>query len=115
VPFEEASSHPETALYLDWLQATKPGAVPDFFGVYAWSAARLFVEQAAKLGGKLSRASLVTAVRGVDNWTANGLHSPQHVGPKHTGECFRLLQVKGGKFVPLGSTRFTCHGTTTVR
>ena len=115
VPFEEAGSSPETKLYLDWLQATKPGATPDFFGVYAWSAARLFVEQAAKLGGKLSRASMVEAVRGVDNWTANGLHSPQRVGPKHTGECFRLLQVKGGRFVPLGSTKFSCNGTTTVR
>ena len=115
VPFEEAASSPETKLYLDWLQATKPGATPDFFGVFAWSAARLFVEQAAALGGKLSRATMVQAIRGVEDWTANGLHSPQQVGPKHTGECFRLLQVKGGRFVPLGSTKFTCNGTTTVR
>lgn len=114
VPFEEASSSPETKLYLDWLQATKPGATPDFFGVFSWSAARLFVETAAKLGGDLNRASLVDAIRKTDNWTANGLHAPQRVGPKHTGECFRLIQVKGGKFVPLGSTKYTCNGITTV-
>ena len=114
VPFEEASTSPETKLYLDWLQATKPGATPDFFGVFSWSAARLFVETAAKLGGDLSRESLIAAIRKTDNWTANGLHAPQRVGPKSTGECFRLIQVKGGKFVPLGSTKYTCNGITTV-
>ena len=115
VPFEEAASSPETKLYLDWLQATKPGATPDFFGVFSWSAARLFVELAAKLGGDLSRETLLAAVKGVDNWTANGLHAPQRVGPKHTGECFRFLQVKDGKFQPLGPTKYTCNGTTTVQ
>ena len=114
VPFEEASTSPETKLYLDWLQATKPGATPDFFGVFSWSAARLFVETAAKLGGDLSRASLIEAIRRTDSWTGNGMHAPQRVGPKRTGECFRLIQVKGGRFVPLGSTKYTCSGTTTV-
>ena len=47
---------PEMKLYLCWLQQVKPGATPTFFGLYAWSAARLFVEQAAKLGGDLTRA-----------------------------------------------------------
>ena len=114
VPFEEAGSSPETQLYLDWLQNTKPGATPDFFGVFSWSAARLFVEKAAALGGDLSRESLIGAVKATDNWTANGLHSPQRVGPKHTGECFRFLQVKDGQFVPLGGTKYICNGTTTV-
>ena len=115
VPFEEADRSPETQLYLDWLQATKPGATPDFFGVFSWSAARLFVELAAELGGKLSRETLLEAIRGTDDWTANGLHAPQNVGPKRTGECFRFLQVRGGKFVPLGSRDYTCNGTTVVR
>ena len=114
VPFEEASSSPETALYLSWLQQTKPGAKPDFFGLFAWSAARLFVEQASKLGGDLSRASLVTALTKVDNWTANGMHSPQHVGPRKTGDCWRFVQVKGGKWVPVGGTKYICSGVTVV-
>lgn len=115
VPFEEAARSPETALYLQWLQATKPGATPDFFGVFAWSAARLFVERAARLGGKLTRDSLVGAVRTTDDWTANGLHSPQHVGPKRTGECFRFIQVRDGRWAPVGGTKYRCNGVTTVR
>mgnify|MGYP000748886131 CR=1 FL=1 len=115
VPFEEASSSPETALYLNWLQQTKPGATPTFFGVFSWSAARLFVEKAAALGGDLNRANLVQAVSQVKSWTANGLHAPQFVGPKRTGDCFRFVQVKNGRWVPVGGTKYTCTGTTVAR
>ena len=114
VPFEEASSSSELQLYLSWLEQTKPGATPDFFGLFSWSAARLFVEQASKLGGKLNRASLVGALKGVDNWTANGLHSPQSVGPKRTGECWRFMRLEGGSWSPIGGTKYTCSGLTVV-
>ncbi|MDI6910972.1 ABC transporter substrate-binding protein [Nocardioides sp.] len=111
-PFEEAASNKELQLYLSWLQQVKPGAEPSFFGLFSWSAARLFVEQATALGGKLSRPSLLDSIAKVDNWTANGLHSPQHVGPRHTGECWRFIQLQKGKWVPIGGTRYQCSGTT---
>ena len=113
-PFEEAASNKEEQLYLSWLQQVKPGAQPSFFGLFAWSAARLFVEQATRLGGNLTRANLIKAVQGVDNWTANGLHSPQHVGPRHTGDCWRFLQLRNGKWTPVGGTKYRCSGVTTV-
>ncbi|MBB6628600.1 ABC transporter substrate-binding protein [Nocardioides sp. KIGAM211] len=113
-PFEEASSNKEEQLYLSWLQQVKPGAKPGFFGLFAWSAARLFVQQATALGGKLTRDAMVQSVSKVDDWTANGLHSPQHVGSKHTGDCWRFLQLKGGKWTPVGGTKYACNGVTTV-
>ena len=74
----------EMALYRSWLDQVSPGAVPNYYGLYAWSAARLFVEEAVALGGKLDRAALVAAHRkGVKDWTGNGLHVPQQVGAKH--------------------------------
>ena len=75
-------------------------------GVFSWSAARLFVQQAIGLGGKLSRETLLAAMAKVDNWTCNNLHSRQHVGPRHTGDGWRFLQVKGGKYVPIGGTNY---------
>ena len=78
----ERTSIPEMALYQSWLQQVKPGATPTFFGLYAWSATRLFVEKAVELGGKLDRKTLVAAMRKVDNWDGNGLHVPMHVGAK---------------------------------
>jgi ABC-type branched-subunit amino acid transport system substrate-binding protein len=108
--FEEAASNKEMQLYQSWLQQVKPGATPTFFGVFSWSATRLFVEQALGLGGRLSRDSMVQAVRKVDNWTSNGIHSPQHVGSKKTGECWRWIRLEKGRWVPEGSTKFTCNG-----
>jgi ABC-type branched-subunit amino acid transport system substrate-binding protein len=111
-PFEEARSSRETTLYEQWLQQVKPGATPTFFGVFSWSAARLFVEQATALGGRLTRQTLVDRVRGVDNWTGNGMHSPQHVGSKQTGDCWRWIHLVHGKWVPEGPTHYMCDGVT---
>lgn len=110
--FEEARSNPEMALYQQWLQQVKPGATPTFFGVFSWSAARLFVERSIALGGRLSRETLVDSVRRVDNWTSNGIHSPQHVGSKETGDCWRWIRLEKGRWVPDGPTKFTCAGVT---
>ena len=114
VPFEEASSNPEMQLYLKYLQQVNPDAKPSFFGVFAWSAARLFVTEALSLGGNLSRGSLVDKVRGVDNWTANGLHAPQHVGPEKLADCWRFLQLNNGKWTPSYGTKYTCTGSTST-
>ncbi|WP_139977554.1 ABC transporter substrate-binding protein [Nocardioides litoris] len=110
VPYEEKNA--ESDLYEQWLNQVKPGTPPLFFGTFAWSAARLFVELAAKLGGKLTRESLVAELRKVDDWTAQGMHAPQPVGSKGTGECWRFIQLKGGRWNPVGGTKFTCAGLT---
>ena len=112
VPFEEASTNKEMQLYTSWLQQVSPGAAPTFFGVFSWSAARLFVEQSLKLGGQLSRPALVSALSKVDNWTANGMTAPQHVGSKRTADCWRFIKLSGGTWSPVGGTKYTCAGTT---
>ncbi|WP_209716947.1 ABC transporter substrate-binding protein [Marmoricola sp. OAE513] len=111
-PLEEAASTPELKLYMQWLQQVAPGAQPTYFGLFAWSAARLFAEQATVLGGKLTRANLVKRLQGVHSWTANGLHAPQDVGRKIATECVRFLQLRGGAWKPYGPTKYLCSGRT---
>lgn len=113
-PFEEAASSREMTEYLRWLQAIEPGATPTYEGVYAWSAAKLFVQEAIKLGGKLNRVSLLEAFRRVDDWTAGDLHAPQPVGPKGTTSCWRFLQYQDGGWRPVGGREYTCAGTSRV-
>lgn len=86
----------EMALYLRWLQQVRPGADPSSFGVFAWSAARLFVEKSIALGGKLSRPALVAAVKKEGSWTANGLHTSMDVGGKSTFQCGYFTRLNGG-------------------
>ncbi|MCW2785483.1 MAG: amino acid/amide transporter substrate-binding protein family [Marmoricola sp.] len=113
-PFEEARSNSEMNLYLEYLNQVAPGVKPTFFGVFAWSAARLFAEQATKLGGRLTRASLIASMKGVDNWTDNGLHAPEHVGSKKIGDCWRFLQWTGSAWKPVDGTKYQCKGLTTA-
>ncbi|MDN4162542.1 ABC transporter substrate-binding protein [Nocardioides abyssi] len=114
VPFAEASSNKEMQTYVSWLNQVRPGAEPTFFGVFSWSAARLFVERAVALGGKLSRESLVADLGKVSDWTANGMHSPQYPGPRRTGDCWRFLKLDGTSWVPTGGNKYTCAGLTTA-
>ncbi len=113
-PLEEAASNAELRLYEQWLQQVAPGATPTYFGIFAWSAARLFVEQAVELGGRLTRANLVARLRKVHAWTGNGLHAPQDVGGKTNGSCWRFLQLHDGRWQPVGGTKYLCHGSTVL-
>ena len=109
--FEEAAANPELALYEQWLQRVAPGAVPSYFGVFAWSAARLFVTLAERLGPDLSRATLLTALRGVHAWTGNGIHSPQEVGAKRTGGCESFIRLRGSTWQRVyPASSFVCEG-----
>jgi hypothetical protein len=96
----------EMALYRSWLSQVSPGAVPNYYGLYAWSAARLFVQEAVKLGGGLDRASLVAAFAKVEDWTSNGLHVPQQVGARTTYNCAQIIQLNGGTWSPVSGNGF---------
>ncbi|WP_296607479.1 ABC transporter substrate-binding protein [Nocardioides sp.] len=98
----------EMALYRSWLDQVKPGAVPNYYGLYAWSATRLFVEKAVELGGKLSRESLVAALKGVKSWTGNGLHAPNQVGSKTTANCQSVLQLNNGTWRQVSPGTYMC-------
>jgi ABC-type branched-subunit amino acid transport system substrate-binding protein len=95
---EEASENAEMQLYTTWLQRVAPGAVPDYFGIYAWSAGRLFAELAGKIGAKLTREALMTKLRATHSWGAFGLHATHDIGNKMSSPCFLYAQIKGTTF-----------------
>lgn len=112
VPFEEAASSQEMSLYLNYLRQVDPNSTPTFFGVFAWSAARLFVTEAVELGGDLNRANMVKQIAGVKSWEGNKMHAPQYIGPKQLAECWRFMQLKGGTWTPSFGNTYQCTGTT---
>jgi ABC-type branched-subunit amino acid transport system substrate-binding protein len=102
------SNNPEMKLYRAWLDQVSPGADPNFYGLYAWSAARLFVQTAVALGGKLTRESLVAELKKVDDWTSNGMHAPQQVGAKVSANCIKIIQLNGGSWKQVSSGDYMC-------
>ncbi|KRA38063.1 MULTISPECIES: ABC transporter substrate-binding protein [unclassified Nocardioides] len=107
----ENKNNAEVQLYLSYLQQVKPGAVPNYYGLYAWSAARLFVEKAIALGGKLNRASLIQAVRSTTSWTGNGAHTAMNLGTANTPPCLKIAQYKGGRWQQVSSGSYLCGRT----
>lgn len=95
---EEMGSNPEMQRYSKWLAQVAPDAEPTYFGLFAWGAARLFVREAADVGPELTRQALVEEIKGVHEYTGNGLFSPQNVGGKHTAKCQSFIQLQGGEW-----------------
>ena len=102
------SDQAEVALYRSYLDRVAPGAEPTVFGLFAWSAARLFTEEVLALGGRLTRESLVSSLRGVEDWTGRGAHAPQPVGSKSTSECMSFLQLREGAYEKVSPGSFLC-------
>jgi ABC-type branched-subunit amino acid transport system substrate-binding protein len=109
-PLFAGSSNAELKLYRSWLAQVNPNAEPTTFGVFAWSATRLFVEKAIGLGGKLTRPALIAAVEQERKWDANGLHSAMDVGGKTTYKCLDVVQLSGGSWRKVSGSNYLCGG-----
>jgi ABC-type branched-subunit amino acid transport system substrate-binding protein len=110
--FEEASSSEEMQLYTEWLQRVGGGA-PDFFGLYAWSAGRLFEDVATRVGPKLTRKAFLAEIAKVKQWDSHGLHGPHQTGQKLTGPCYLYGDIQDYKFHRLSpASGWTCNRPT---
>ncbi len=108
--FEEASHNPEMQLYEQWLQRVTPGAVPDTFGLFAWSAGRLFQQLATAIGRDLTRAKLVAALLKEAAWTDHGLHPAMNVAARLPSPCEVFGEIRRNGFVRrYPSSGFDCH------
>jgi ABC-type branched-subunit amino acid transport system substrate-binding protein len=96
-PLEEADGNPEMQKYLEWLEKTVPGARPDIFGIYSWSAGLLFVK-ALEQAGEADRQAVLDALADIHEWTGNGLHAPTDPGSGTPANCFLYVQVHDGRF-----------------
>lgn len=107
--FQEANRNPELSTYLTWLQRTA-GGQPNFFGIYAWAAASLFVRTAAELGGRLTRSSMIARLHQVGTDTYGHMTPPQYVSSKTTPKCFSIIQLQNGRWVRKTPYPYTCGG-----
>ena len=112
VPFEEAGHNPEMRNYLAYLDQVKPGATPQFFGVFAWSAARLFVKLATDLGGDLSRETADRGHQEGERLDLRGSHRPAAGRLEGHRRVLALHPAQRRPVEPVGGTKYTCNGLT---
>ena len=59
----------------------------------------------------ITRANLLTAIRGIEDFTAGGMTPPLDIGKKQGSSCLVGMQVQDGKFVrvfPTEKGKFEC-------
>jgi ABC-type branched-subunit amino acid transport system substrate-binding protein len=97
LPFSEAKSNKTLAGFLKYIGKDNASA----FGVYGFEAVLAFEQaanEAAKSSDGLTRASLLTALKGMTSFNAGGMTGTVNIGGKVPSSCFMVVQWNGGKF-----------------
>ena len=97
LPFAEAKSNQTLAGYLKYAGKDNASA----FGVYGFEAVLAFQQaanEAAKSSDGLTRASLLTALKGMTSFNAGGMTGTVNIGGKVPSSCFMVVQWNDGKF-----------------
>jgi hypothetical protein len=113
LPFEDKGHNAELDNFLQY--DTKP----DAFGAQAWVSGQIFATAVKSVVAKsgpngLTRAALLTAIRGITNFDDNGFIAPTNIGGKIASKCLIGMQVQNGKFVrvdPVTPGKFDCTGS----
>lgn len=105
----EFTSTPGGKLYQTWV-GKLPQTTHDFFG---WEYMDLFVQALVKAGPDLTWDGLLTALKSIHNFSANGLVPPFDVSNKgENATCEALVRVSNGKFEQVlpGKNELICGG-----
>jgi len=106
LPFEEASYNAADQAYV-----TALGSKVTSWGAQAWQAGMAFQQAVSSIVAKsgpnaVTRAALLTALKGMTNFTADGWIGAKALqGPGVFSPCFVLMQVQNGKFVRADPTK----------
>ncbi len=103
------SSNEEMQLYRAYLEQVSPGADPNFFGLYAWSAARLFVESAVALGGDLDPRLVGPEVRdGPQTGPPTVCTRRRTSAARRPGKCQKIIRFTGGSWKQVSKGDYLC-------
>jgi hypothetical protein len=113
LPFEDQGHNDELDAFLQYDKK------PDGFGAQAWVAGEVFATAVKSIVADsgpngITRSSLLTAIRNVNNFDAGGFIAPTDIGGKVGSKCLIGMQVQNGKFVrvdPVEPGKFDCTGT----
>jgi hypothetical protein len=120
LPFEEKSSNTTLAAFVKYMKQV--GGTPDQFSAYAFAATIAFrdaVNAAVKTNGinGITRTNLITAIKGLTNFDADGMLGTRSFKDGKTTGCFLMVKFTKGKWVrqyPTKKGTFDCKTSNTV-
>jgi hypothetical protein len=120
LPFEEGKYNKTLAAFLKNIKQV--GGTPDQFSAYSFEAVLAFaqaVNSVVKSDGVngLTRSNLVTGIKSLTDFDANGMAGTHSFKTGITTNCFAMVQFKSGKWVRVYPTKkgtFDCKSSNTV-
>ena len=118
LPFEEKKQNLMMKNFLKYTGSDKA----DGFAIQSWAAGLFFkaaVDKAVAENGSnsITRADVLSASAGINDFNAGGLIGKTNVGMREPTPCYVLMQVKGGKFVRVTPSKlgtFNCQSKNVV-
>jgi hypothetical protein len=112
---EDASTVPAVSKFLTWVHKVDPGFKPDFFTLYGWTSAELFVRALASAGPSPTRGSVLRALHAITSFNADGLIVTTDPATKSSKSCYLMARVENGTFrrvddPPISAGGFICNG-----
>ena len=85
------------------------GQDPDFFAILSWVAADMFVQALTQAGPDPTQAKVLEQMRTFTDYSGDGLVQSINPAQKKQPQCFHVIEVKGGRWVPTFPAKgFTC-------
>ncbi len=96
---EDAGSVPPVKDFITWYERTNPGADVDFFGIYGWVAAKMYVDVLRTVSGPPTRDKVLAKFQALTSYDADGMIAPVNPAQKQGATCFLVAEVDNGKWV----------------
>ncbi|HVW80843.1 MAG TPA: ABC transporter substrate-binding protein [Mycobacteriales bacterium] len=109
---DEATRIPEVKTFQDWFERTYPGQPINLYAMYAWADDRLFQQAAESVHGTLDRKTLMSSLRRIKDFDANGLIAPVSPAAKGGPHCYILWELENGGFQRVDDPKsgYRCDG-----
>lgn len=109
---QDRATVPAVNTYLTWLEKTRPGASSNLFAVEAWSAGQLLLKAMQDAGSDINQASVLQAIKSINNFNSDGLIGATNPGGKLGTHCVVMVTVQNQSWVRAHpSSGFDCTGT----
>ena len=109
----DAANIPAVKDFQYWTDAVGKDQTKDLYEVYGWASAALYVQALKAAGPEVTQAKLMTALRAIKSFNADGLVATSDPADKKPATCWLLAKVVHGTYQRLDSPAgtFRCDGS----
>ena len=107
---EDGRNIPGVARYQEWMGKIGQSSHTDLYSAWGWAQALLAVQAMKQAGPKLTRASLLAALKGIHRFDGEGMFALSDPSSKKPATCYVVMKVVNQKFqrVDTPASTFRC-------